>query len=259
MASLSMLPIVATMIVLTVLVLKALLGGKSAQVERDLLLVAEGRGRWEQMPHSSSSGVATVSSLSILLSPAKHIAPLQVIKLNRHVGVRQVVSLNLRRLFIHLKGAPVCPWLAILAVVLLAIKLLIVLLSCAKRDDWAIFVAALGAVFIVVARWGDHDGLVANIVAARGMDRLIHKVLQAARLLQIACILRIDYLKQDLLHVSLVGLVLNDLRELYAVNFSCNEALHFVEKALLLGQNRLQSCSDLRGHQSMVHVFEALL
>ena len=183
MASLGVLPIVATMIVLAVLVLEALLGGKSAQVERDLLLVAEGRGRWEQMPHCPSSGVAAVSSLSIILSSAKHIAPLQVIKLHRHVGVRQVVSLYLRRFFIHLKGATVGSGLAILAEVRLAIQLLIVLLSGAKRDDWAIFVAALGAVFIVVARWGDHDGLVANIVAARGMDRLIHQILQPARLL----------------------------------------------------------------------------
>ena len=103
------------------------------------------------MPHCSSSGVAAVSSLSIILSPTKHIAPLQVIKLHRHVGVRQIVSLNLRRFLIHLKGAPVSPWLAILAEVLLAFQLLIVLLSGAKRDDWAMFVAALSAVFIVVA------------------------------------------------------------------------------------------------------------
>ena len=211
------------------------------------------------MPNGpSSSVVAAVSSLGIVLTSAEHIAPLKLVKLDRHISMGQVVSLNLRRLVIHLESAPVSPRLTILTEVLLAIHLLFILLCGAERNDWAILVATLGAVFIIVARRGYHDGLVTDIVAASGVDRLVHQVLQPARLLQIACILRIHYLKQDLLHVSLIGLVLNDLGELYAVDFGCNEALHFVEKALLLGQDWLQSCGDLRGHQGMVNVLEAV-
>ena len=188
------------------------------------------------MPNgTSSSVVAAVSSLGIVLTSAENIAPLKLVKLDRHISVGQVVSLNLRRLVIHLESAPVSPRLTILTEVLLATHLLFILLCGAERNDWAILVATLGAVFIIVARRGYHDGLVTDVVATCRVDRLVHQVLQPARLLQIARILRIHYLKEDLLHVSLIGLVLNDLGELYAVYFGRDEALHFVEKALLLG------------------------
>ena len=66
------------------------------------------------------------------------------------------------------------------------------------------------------------------------MQRLLHHVLQASRLLQIVCIFGIDYFKENLLDVSLVGLVLNDLAKLDAIDFRGYESLHFIEQILLL-------------------------
>jgi hypothetical protein len=47
----------------------------------------------------------------------------------------------------------------------------------------------------------------------------LHQVLKSIGCLQIIYILGIDDLEDDLLEVSLVGLVLNDLTELYSVYF----------------------------------------
>ena len=64
----------------------------------------------------------------------------------------------------------------------------------------------------------------------------MHQVLKSIGCLQIIDILGIDDLEDDLLEVSLVGLVLNDLTELYSVYFGGDQSLKFVEETLLLSQ-----------------------
>ena len=86
------------------------------------------------------------------------------------------------------------------------------------------------------------------------MDRLLHQILKAARFLQVVSILGVDYLKEYLLHISLVRLVLHDLAELDPVDFGRYESLNLVEKTLLLRKNRLQSCGNLRGHEMLVDI-----
>ena len=71
------------------------------------------------------------------------------------------------------------------------------------------------------------------------MDRFVHQVLQATGLLQLISILGIENLKQNLLHVRLISLILHDLTELYPINFGRHKPLYLVQKALLLGKDRL--------------------
>ena len=78
--------------------------------------------------------------------------------------------------------------------------------------------------------------------------------MQPARLLQVGGVLRVDYLKQDLLDVSLIGFILNDLTELDAVDFCGDKTLKLVEQAFLLRQNRLEHGRDLGGHEHIVDV-----
>ena len=87
------------------------------------------------------------------------------------------------------------------------------------------------------------------------MDRLLHQILKAARFLQVVSILGVDYLEKDLLHISLVCLVLHDLAELNPVDFSRYESLNFVEKTFLLRKYRLQGCCYLRGQKMLVDIF----
>ena len=69
---------------------------------------------------------------------------------------------------------------------------------------------------------GHYSDIVGEVsfVGARRVDRLLHQVLQAARLLKVIGVLRIENLKEDLLDVGLIGLVLDDLAEFYPVYFS---------------------------------------
>ena len=62
----------------------------------------------------------------------------------------------------------------------------------------------------------------------------MHQVLQSARLLELVGVLSVKYLKQDLLHICLIGLILHYLTELDPIDLCRHKPLYFVQKALLL-------------------------
>ena len=59
-------------------------------------------------------------------------------------------------------------------------------------------------------------------------------MLQAIGLLEVIGILRVHDLEQNLLHVRLISLILNDLTELNSIDFCGNKPLYLIEKVLLL-------------------------
>ena len=59
-------------------------------------------------------------------------------------------------------------------------------------------------------------------------------MLQAIRLLEIIRVFSVDNLEQNLLHIGLISLILNDLTELNTINFCRNEPFHLIKQALLL-------------------------
>ena len=87
----------------------------------------------------------------------------------------------------------------------------------------------------------------------------MHQVLQAARLLELVGVLGVENLKQDLLHVRLIGLILHDLTELDPIDFGRHQPLYFVEKALLLGKDRLERGGYLGCEQDLVHGLAAVI
>ena len=57
----------------------------------------------------------------------------------------------------------------------------------------------------------------------------MHQVLQATRLLELVGVLSVKYLKQNLLHVRLIGLILHYLTELDSIDLGRHKPLYFVE------------------------------
>ena len=85
----------------------------------------------------------------------------------------------------------------------------------------------------------------------------MHQVLQSARLLELVGVLSVENLKQDLLHVRLIGLILHYLTELNSIDLGRHKPLYFVKKALLLRKDRLERCGYLRCEQDLVNCFAA--